>query len=101
MSTKVSVTNDQQVSSLLNNAELRRRFPFLATAHLRITSQPRSSCHTCPGKKKANAAEYEKIKRAIAQLSVDDKAALKQALGAKQVEVKYRASTSKVVTLRF
>jgi hypothetical protein len=92
------VINTNTIKQLLNDPVARRKFPFLATAHKRMTSPPKASasrCAGCPRKKAGNSAEYAKLQRAIGMLPVDDKAKLKDHLGGGPVSVKYQVRKGK------
>lgn len=93
--------NDQEVAKILNDPNMRRAFPFLATAHARITSQAKQSTGCCGKKKTANTADYEGIRRSIAELPLDQKAKFKQLSGGKQVVVTYLLRPGKKVTVKF
>ena len=93
--------NDQEVLKLINNAELRRKFPFLATAYARMNNPKEARGGCCGAKKKGNAAEYENIRKSIGQLPADKKAVLRDALGVQQIEVRYTVRKGKKVIMKF
>ena len=94
--------DDATVAKLIKDPNMRRKFPFLAAAHRRMTNPKKTrDCGGCPHKKKSNTAEYEEVRKAIGQMPVAKKAELKEVLGARQVVVKYLVRAGKKVTLKF
>lgn len=93
--------SDSVVANLLGNANARREFPFMATAWLNHQAGKKVGCNTCGNKTKKNTIDYSGLRRAIGQMSVEQKRKLKQILGARQVEVVYNNGRGKTVRLKF
>lgn len=84
------VLNDTRVQELLNDPNMRREFPFLATVHARMTLK-KGDCRGCGRKTPNNAGDLAEVRANLGKMSIESKAKLKRLLGGKQVVVKYRS----------
>ena len=92
--------NDTKTQQLLNDPNMRRAFPFLATAYAKMNGA-KKSCQTCGRKKRTNTADLADVRKSLATMSVENKVKLKEMLGAQQVSVKYNNGKGKNIKLRF
>lgn len=101
--------DDQKVASMLASPAFRKSFAFLGQAQAKAAAATKASgatakkagCGKCGRKNKANQVDYAEIRRAIGQMPIDQKAKMKQMLGASQVQVEYTNGARKKIRLKF
>ena len=92
--------DDAKVQQLLNDPNMRRAFPFLATAHAKMNNASGGGCQGCGRKTRNSTAGLANVRKSLATMPVAQKAKLKELLNAKQVVVKYK-SGRKNIKMRF
>jgi hypothetical protein len=92
----------EKLQEILNRADFRREFPFLANEYL-LSQQPdrKKGCTGCKRKQRRNAANYGKIRNTVAALPPDQKEKLKSMLGVRQVIVKTTDAKGTTKKLKF
>lgn len=96
-----TVIDDAKIKAILADPNMRREFPFLATAHAKIASGNKSDCGGCGRKNRGNQADLGELRKALATMPIDRKAKLKEMLGGQQVVVKYNNGRGKNIKLMF
>ena len=97
------IVNDHKVASMLASPAFRQAFSFLGEAQAKAStaSQKKRGCGKCGRKNRASQTDYAQIRKQIGQMSVEQKAKMKQMLGASQVQVDYTNGVGKKIRMRF
>lgn len=92
----VTIT-DSYLMGMARNRNVLALLPFLGG----LNKLRRPGCGSCRSSNRIVSGTYATAKKLIAGLPSDKKAALKRALGAKNVRVTYRNDGNRIVTLTF
>lgn len=98
------VIDDQKVAGMLASPAFRKTFPFIGQAQATAAAASKKSgggCNKCGRKNRAMQTNYASIRKQIGQMSIEQKARMKQMLGASQVQVDYVNGANKKIRLKF
>lgn len=100
MATAQTQIDDTKVQQLLNDPNMRRAFPFLATAYAKMRNNRGGGCGGCGSKTRSNTADLAGVRKSLATMDLKQKSKLKELLDTSQVVVKYK-SGRKQIKMRF
>jgi hypothetical protein len=93
------VLDHAALQNLLRRPDVLQVFPFMAAAAAKLKGS--KGCNGCGGKNRANLADYESLKAAIAQLGGDDKRKLRDLLQATEVRLVFKNFRNQTVRMTF
>lgn len=101
MSLNAVTLENSVIQSLLRRPEVVQAFPFMQQAAAQLSSSKKSGCGSCGKKNRSNAADYEGLKQAIAQMGQENLVRLREFLGASQVRLVYKNFRGQTVRKTF
>lgn len=85
---RLIVLEDSAIRSMLQNNAIVNEFPFMKAAAEKVQPKKRRGCK-CGAKGRSNSTDFSGIRAAIAGMSLENKAKLKQLLGTDEVRLYY------------